>query len=123
MNHLDHPVRTLRRCYLASFIFEKEKRIDTPPPTKFQKVKRFLGFSESLVLESVKFNKQPKKAGAKTDVYNVVKGDNIIGQVKWSSRMRGYGFLPTKDCEKEVKEFASELMKKWRAERKKTKKK
>ena len=106
--------------YRVELYFKEEIKV-VPEKTKFQKVKSFLGFNESLILESVKFNKQPKKKGAKTDTYNVVNGDVIIGQVKWSSRMRGYGFLPTKDCEKEVKEFASELMKKWRAERKKNK--
>ena len=69
----------------------------------------------------VAFTKQPKKKGAKTDVYNVTKGGNVIGQVKWSSRLRGYGFLPTNDCNLDIKEFVKELMRKRREEKKKLK--
>jgi len=68
------------------------------------------------------FTKQPKKKGAKTDVFNVTKSGNVIGQVKWSSRMRGYAFLPTLDCDNEIKEFIKDLMAKRRAENKKEKK-
>ena len=64
------------------------------------------------------FTKQPKKKGAKTDVYNVTKSGNVIGQIKWSSRMRGYAFLPTNDCDNEIKEFVKDLMAKRRAEKK-----
>ena len=67
------------------------------------------------------FTKQAKKKGAKTEVYNVVKSGNVIGQVKWSSRMRGYSFLPTKDCDNEIKEFVKDLMAKRRSEKKKEK--
>ena len=63
---------------------------------------------------SIKFNLQPKKKGAKTDTYNVTKSGTTIGTVRWSSRMRGYAFLPTKDCESEIKEFVKDLMKKRR---------
>ena len=70
-------------------------------------------------VSKLKFNKQPRKKGAKTDVYNVIKGGNTIGQVKWSSRLRGYGFLPTSDCESEIKEFVKELMRVRREEKKK----
>lgn len=70
----------------------------------------------------VKFIKQDKKVGAKTEVYNVNKNGVIIGQVKWSSRMRGYGFLPTSDCDVEVKEFIKDVMAKRRADKKKEKK-
>jgi hypothetical protein len=63
---------------------------------------------------SVKFVKQTKKEGAKTDTYNVVKGGKTIGMIKWSSRMRGYAFLPTSDCDSKIKEFIKSLMKKRR---------
>jgi hypothetical protein len=63
---------------------------------------------------SIKFNIQARKKGAKTDTYNVTKGGNIIGVVKWSSRMRGYAFLPSKDCESKIKEFVKDLMEKRR---------
>jgi hypothetical protein len=68
------------------------------------------------------FTKQPKKKGAKTDVFNVIKSGNVIGQIKWSSRMRGYAFLPTSDCDNEIKVFVKDLMAKRRAEKKKKKK-
>lgn len=70
-------------------------------------------------VSKLKFNKQPRKKGAKTDVYNVVKNGSAIGQVKWSSRLRGYGFLPTPDCDSEIKEFIKELMRVRREENKK----
>lgn len=70
----------------------------------------------------LKFTKQPKKAGAKTDTYNVVKGGNVIGQVKWVSRMRGYAFAPIKECDLEIKEFVKELSRKHREQKKKEKK-
>lgn len=59
---------------------------------------------------NLKFTKQPKKKGAKTETYNVSKGGNVIGQIKWSSRMRGYAFLPTTDSSDEIKEFIKDLM-------------
>jgi hypothetical protein len=65
----------------------------------------------------IKFVKQQNKKGAKTEIYNVVKGSNVIGQIKWSSRMRGYAFLPEKDHETEIKDFIKDLM----AQRKKLK--
>jgi hypothetical protein len=64
----------------------------------------------------IKFIKKEKKKGAKTDIYDVSKSGNIIGQIKWSSRMRGYAFLPTTDCDSEIKEFVKELMKRRREE-------
>ena len=70
---------------------------------------------------NIKFIKQPKKKGAKTDVYNVSRGGSVIGQVKWSSRMRGYAFLPTSDCDNQIKEFTKDLMAKRRLEKKKPK--
>jgi len=66
---------------------------------------------------NLKFIKQPKKKGAKTETYNVSKDGNIIGQIKWSSRMRGYAFLPTTDSSDEIKEFIKDLMKKRRDEK------
>jgi hypothetical protein len=66
---------------------------------------------------SIKFVKQTKKAGAKTDTYNVIKSGNVIGQIKWSSRMRGYAFLPTTDVSDEIKDFVKDLMKKRREEK------
>ena len=66
---------------------------------------------------SLKFTKQTKKKGAKTDTYNVSKGGNVIGQIKWYSRMRGYAFLPTNDISDEIKEFVKDLMKKRREEK------
>ena len=69
--------------------------------------------------ESVKFKKKQKKKNAKTDVYDVTKGKTVMGQIKWSSRVMGYAFSPTKDCEKQVKDFVKDLM----AERRKNKKK
>ena len=67
----------------------------------------------------LKFNKQTKKKGAKTDVYNVVKNGSTIGQVKWSSRLRGYGFLPPDGDESEVKEFVKDVSKTHREKNKK----
>jgi hypothetical protein len=48
----------------------------------------------------------------------VSKSGTIIGQVKWSSRMRGYAFLPTADSETEIKSFVKELMDKRREDKK-----
>lgn len=59
---------------------------------------------------NIKFTKQTKKKDAKTDVYNVTKSGTLIGQVKWSSRARGYAFLPTPECESDIKEFVKEIM-------------
>jgi hypothetical protein len=66
---------------------------------------------------NLKFTKKEKKKGAKTDTYDVSKSGTVIGQIKWSSRMRGYAFLPTTDCDNEIKEFVKELMKKRREEK------
>ncbi len=66
---------------------------------------------------SIKFIKKEKKKGAKTDTYDVSKGGIIIGQVKWSSRMRGYAFLPTSDCDSDIKEFVKDLMRKRREDK------
>ena len=66
---------------------------------------------------NLKFTKKEKKKGAKTDTYDVSKSGTVIGQIKWSSRMRGYAFLPSTDCDNEIKEFVRELMKKRREEK------
>jgi hypothetical protein len=66
---------------------------------------------------NLKFTKKEKKKGAKTDTYDVSKSGTIIGQIRWSSSMRGYAFLPTKDCDNEIKEFVKELMKKRKEEK------
>jgi hypothetical protein len=66
---------------------------------------------------NLKFTKKEKKKGAKTDTYDVSKSGTVIGQIRWSSRMRGYAFLPTKDCDNEIKEFVKELMKKRKEEK------
>ena len=80
-------------------------------------------FNKFNLSESVEFKKKPKKKGAKTEVYDVITDDGVVGQVKWSSRVMGYAFTPMPDCEKEVKEFVKDLMAKRRAEKKKAKKK
>jgi hypothetical protein len=66
---------------------------------------------------SIKFIKKEKKKGAKTDTYEVSKSGTVIGQIKWSSRMRGYAFLPTSECDSEVKEFVKDLMRKRREDK------
>lgn len=63
---------------------------------------------------SLRFVKKSKKKGAKTDTYDVIKDGNVIGQIKWSSRMRGYAFLPENDISDEIKSFVKDLMKKRR---------
>lgn len=42
---------------------------------------------------------------------------NYNRQIKWSSRMRGYAFLPTPDCDPKIKEFVKELMRKRREDK------
>ena len=61
---------------------------------------------------SLKFTKQSSKKGAKTETYNVIKDGEVIGQIKWSSRMRGYAFLPEKEHDDEIKKFIKDLMNK-----------
>jgi hypothetical protein len=73
--------------------------------------------TESKVSSKLKFKKMPKKKGAKTDVYDVIKDGNVIGQIKWSSRMRGYAFLPENDISDDIKNFVKDLMKKRREEK------
>lgn len=86
-------------------------------------MEHIIDFDLFYILESsggLKFNKQPKKKGAKTDIYNVVKNGTTIGQIKWSSRNRGYAFLPSSDCDERVKTFVKGLMTKRREEKKKS---
>lgn len=66
---------------------------------------------------SIKFVKKDSKKGAKTETYDVVKSGEVIGQIRWSSRMRGYAFLPEKDHDDEIKTFIKDLMSKRRAKK------
>lgn len=59
---------------------------------------------------NIRFNKKLRKAKAKTDIYDVIKDNKIIGQIKWSSRIRGYSFLPSEDCSVPIKAFIKKLM-------------
>ncbi len=88
----------------------------TPPSSMLVKNRnRYIESYEVFESKSnIKFIKKEKKKGAKTDTYDVSKSGNIIGQIKWSSRMRGYAFLPASDCESDIKEFVKDLMSKRR---------
>jgi len=66
---------------------------------------------------NIKFVKKESKKGAKTETYDVVKSGEVIGQIRWSSRMRGYSFLPEKDHDDEIKTFIKDLMSKRRAKK------
>lgn len=66
---------------------------------------------------SIKFTRKESKKGAKTETYDVVKSGEVIGQIRWSSRMRGYAFLPEKDHDDEIKTFIKDLMSKRRAKK------
>ena len=59
---------------------------------------------------SLKFVKKSSKKDAKTEIYDVLKDGNVIGQVKWYSRLRGYAFLPEKEHDTEIKDFIKGLM-------------
>ena len=61
---------------------------------------------------NLQFIKKERKKGNKTDIYDVIKNGQVIGQIKWSSRIRSYGFLPSKDCGEQIKEFIQKQMKK-----------
>lgn len=61
---------------------------------------------------SVKFVKKESKKGTKTETYDVIKSGEVIGQIRWSSRMRGYAFLPEKEHDEEIKVFIKDLMSK-----------
>jgi len=41
----------------------------------------------------------------------------VLGQIRWSSRMRGYAFLPEKDHDDEIKTFIKDLMSKRKAKK------
>ena len=66
---------------------------------------------------SIKFTKKESKKGTKTETYDVFKSGEVIGQIRWSSRMRGYAFLPEKDHDDEIKTFIKDLMSKRRAKK------
>jgi hypothetical protein len=68
---------------------------------------------------NLKFKKQTSKKGAKTEIYDVLKDGNVIGQIKWYSRLRGYAFLPMKEHDTEIKDFIKDLMNKRREEKSK----
>jgi predicted RNA-binding protein with PUA domain len=61
----------------------------------------------------------PKSPTAKTSVYEVIRDGIVIGLIKWSSRMRGYGFLPKTDDSDEIQTYIKNLNSEWRANRKK----
>jgi hypothetical protein len=61
---------------------------------------------------NIKFVKKESKKGAKTETYDVVKSGEVIGQIRWSSRMRGYAFLPEKEHDGKIKDFIKDLMSK-----------
>lgn len=67
--------------------------------------------------QSIRFVKKEPKKGAKTDTYDVVKSGETIGQIRWSSRMRGYAFLPEKEHDTEIKDFIKSLMSKRKREK------
>jgi len=68
---------------------------------------------------SLKFVKKSSKKDAKTEIYDVLKDGNVIGQVKWYSRLRGYAFLPEKEHDTEIKDFIKGLMTKRREDKSK----
>lgn len=61
---------------------------------------------------NLQFIKKERKKGNKTDIYDVIKDGQVIGQIKWSSRIRSYGFLPSNDCDEQIREFIQKQMKK-----------
>jgi hypothetical protein len=67
----------------------------------------------------LKFVKKDAKKDAKTEIYDVLKDGNVIGQVKWYSRLRGYAFLPEKEHDTEIKDFIKGLMTKRREDKSK----
>lgn len=68
---------------------------------------------------NLKFKKQTSKKDTKTEIYDVLKDSNVIGQIKWYSRLRGYAFLPEKEHDTEIKDFIKDLMRKRREEKSK----
>ena len=61
---------------------------------------------------NLQFIKKERKKGNKTDISDVLKNGQVIGQRKWASRIRSYGFLPSNDCDEQIKEFIQKQMKK-----------
>lgn len=84
---------------------------------KYLKTYRLFESDKNLDSSKLKFKLQPKKKGSKTDTYNVIKDGNVIGQVKWYSRIRGYAFLPEKEHNDEIKNFIKDLMSKRKSNR------
>jgi hypothetical protein len=66
---------------------------------------------------NIKFIKKDKRKKVQRLILMMCQSGTIIGQVKWSSRMRGYAFLPTADSETEIKSFVKELMDKRREDK------
>ena len=75
-------------------------------------IKTFQIFEKAEIESAIKFIKKPSKKEAKTETYDVVKSGEVIGQIRWSSRIRSYAFLPEKEHDEEVKTFIKELMSK-----------
>ena len=59
--------------------------------------------------EDLIFKALPLKKGRKTINYNVVYKGQIIGQIKWFSRLRGYGYFPIVELEVPVQDFIKKL--------------
>lgn len=75
-------------------------------------LKTFGLFEKSEIKSVINFIKKASKKDAKTETYDVVKSGEVIGQIRWSSRVRGYAFLPEKEHDDEIKSFIKELMNK-----------
>jgi len=66
----------------------------------------------------IRFDLQPPKAEAKTQVYNVINNldGSYLGQVKWYSAWRKYCFFPQpncvfeSDCLSDITKFLNKLM-------------
>ena len=87
----------------------------------YNKHNYYFAIMDNEISEKLKFTKQAKKKDAKTDTFKVFNGKSNIGQVKWSSRMRGYAYLPTPESNLEITEFIKDLNTKRRAAKKKSK--
>lgn len=75
-------------------------------------LKKFSLFEKAEIESAIRFIKKPSKKDAKTETYDVVKSGEVIGQIRWSSRLRGYAFLPEKEHDNEIKSFIKGLMSK-----------
>ena len=66
----------------------------------------------------IRFDLQPNKEGAKTQIYNVMNKEygSYLGQVKWYAAWRRYCFFPQAncvfetDCLSDITKFLSKLM-------------